>query len=160
MVKLRTLGECVAETALTRLGPDAERLFAVLLCLGIERNRLTHRTALTNLLWPDVSEGRGSHSLRQAVYRLRSLGVAVQSDRSHLWIAPEALEVDCAPLLEPSPEPEGFVNRIRGSFLTGYQPRFSDSYSEWLDRQRDLVKGRQRNRVLRGGATRLASDIP
>ncbi|HSJ65894.1 MAG TPA: AAA family ATPase, partial [Gemmatimonadaceae bacterium] len=148
MVKLRTLGECVAEIGPTRLGPDAERLFAVLLCLGIERDRLSSRGALMGLLWPDVPDGRGAHSLRQAVYRLRALGVPVRSDRSNLWIEPSALEIDCAPLLGAGPEPDGFVHQVRGSFLAGYHPKFSDRYGEWLDRQRDLVNARIRRSFL------------
>jgi DNA-binding SARP family transcriptional activator len=148
MVKLRTLGECVAEIGSTRLGPDAERLFAVLLCLGIERDRLSNRGAMTNLLWPDVSEERGSHSLRQAVYRLRALGVPVSSDRSNLWIEPAELEIDAGPLFAAGPEPDGFVHQLRGSFLAGYNPKFSDPYNEWLDRQRDLVNARIRRVFL------------
>ena len=148
MVKLRTLGECVAEIGDTRLGPDAERLFAVLLCLGIDRDRFASRGALTTLLWPDVPEDRGSHSLRQAVYRLRALGVPVQSDRSNLWIAADELEMDCAPLLAPSPEPDGYVQQIRGTFLAGYHPKFSDRYADWLERQRDLVGARIRRVFL------------
>ena len=156
MVKLRTLGECVAEIGATRLGPDAERLFAVLLCLGIERNRLASRGAMTSLLWPDVSEERGSHSLRQAVYRLRALGVPVLSDRSNLWIEPAALEIDAGPLFAAGPEPDGFVHQLRGTFLAGYHPKFSDPFNEWLDRQRDLVNARIR-RVFLAEIGRLKS---
>ena len=148
MVKLRTLGESVAEIGATRLGPDAERLFALLLCLAIEGDRPSSRSALTSLLWPDVPEDRAGHSLRQAVYRLRALGVPVRSDRSALWIEAADLQVDCAPLLAQSPEPDGYVHELRGSFLHGYHPRFSDRFGEWLDRQRDLVNARIRRVFL------------
>ena len=52
MIRLRTLGACVIHVGDTVVGPDAERLFAVLLYLVTERGRRTARRTIQDLLWP------------------------------------------------------------------------------------------------------------
>ncbi|MEJ7809152.1 MAG: AAA family ATPase [Gemmatimonadaceae bacterium] len=148
-VALHTLGQCVAEVGDARIGPEAERLFALALYLGLERGRRVSRESLVALLWPEVPPDKGAHSLRQTAYRLRTLGAPVASDRSHLWIAAEHVRVDVARLgaVQAGETAEEVAESVGGSFLPSYAPSFSRPFAEWIDRQRDIVNSAIR-RVL------------
>ena len=52
IVRLRALGECAIEIGVRRLGPDAERAFAVLLLLVLAGGRPLSRRWVLDLLWP------------------------------------------------------------------------------------------------------------
>ena len=67
MIRLRTLGACVIDVGGAAIGPEAERLFAVLLYLVTERGRRTARRTIQDLLWPDATEENGRHNLRQVI---------------------------------------------------------------------------------------------
>jgi DNA-binding SARP family transcriptional activator len=60
-----------------RVGPDAELAFALLLVLTLSEGRPLGRRQLIDLLWPATTEARARHNLRQALYKLRQLGVPV-----------------------------------------------------------------------------------
>ncbi|MDQ3698940.1 MAG: AAA family ATPase [Gemmatimonadota bacterium] len=154
MVRLRTLGQCVVEIGETKFGPEAELLFALVLYLAMEGGKRTGRGVLTTLLWPEVPEEKGAHCLRQAAYRLRSLGVPICSDRSHVWLDPAGVEADFFPVqhMQEGAERERLAESVPGSFLPGYSPNFSAPFAEWVDRQRDIINSGVR-RVLVGAVT-------
>src|SRR5215208_2782285 len=79
MVRLATLGECAIEVAESRIGPDAEMSFAALLVLAFEAGRRIPRQELIQLLWPTAGERRARHCLRQTLYKLKQLGVALET---------------------------------------------------------------------------------
>ncbi|HEU4565341.1 MAG TPA: AAA family ATPase [Gemmatimonadaceae bacterium] len=151
MVRLRTLGQCVAEVGTSRLGPEAEILFAVLLCLAMEGGRRVGRGLLTSLIWPKVDEGLGAHRLRQACYRLRTLGADVRSDRSHVWLEMTGVDADFlrAQRAHDARAMEAVAAEAGGGFLPGYAPSFSAPFADWVERQRDVVNAAVR-RVLLG----------
>ena len=151
MIRLRSLGQCSIETPTARLGPEAEILFATALYLAIERGRRIPRPALARLFWPDVSAARGAHCLRQALYKLRSLGVPITATRMHVMLPPGLVDADYAFLFEAQERRsvDGIAERLSGGFLAGYAPTFSESYAEWLEQQRDAVNSAIR-RVLVG----------
>ncbi len=141
MIKLKTLGQCLIEIGENRVGPDAELLFPLLLYLAIERGKRVDRSALASLLWPATREERAAHSLRQSVYRLKSLGASVESNRSHIWIPRECVDADYFPFLDTAENgvAEELAEDTSGTFLPGYAPTFSPPFAEWIDRQRDIV---------------------
>ncbi|HEX5437302.1 MAG TPA: AAA family ATPase [Gemmatimonadaceae bacterium] len=152
MIRLRSVGQCAIEVGKSRIGPDAERLFAFALYLAVESGRPVGRKELIELFWPAVEETRGQHSLRQVLYRLKTLGVHLVTEHSLVMVARKDVDADHAPFLVEcrGPRAEELSERVTGTCLPGYAPRFSQSYAEWLDRHRDLVHAALR-RVLVAG---------
>ena len=77
MLRLKSLGDALIEADEARLTPSAESVFAAALYLIVEAGRPVGREELTRLLWPGVSEARAQHGLRQALYRLKTLGATI-----------------------------------------------------------------------------------
>lgn len=150
MIKLRTLGESVIEIGAERLGPDSDALFAALLYLTAERGRRITRTSFAELLWPDFPADRGRHCLRQLLYRLRMIGVVVDSNRETILL-PEPF---VTPTFSASPSAERLVaeraaGTLRiGPYLPGYAPRISQPFAEWLDAARAAVESKVRRVIL------------
>ena len=143
MIRLRSLGECVIEIGETRIGPQQEMLFAVLLRLLLASSHRCRRPDLLDLIWPNHSERRARHSLRQVLYTLRCKGANVVADGDEVAIADD-VHLDCVTLDKsiPTARPDTVLTlalSIQGPFLRGYSPRFSDPYSNWLEHAREQV---------------------
>ena len=141
MLRLKSLGQSVIEAGEARVMPAAETVFATALYLVMEAGRPVGRDELTRLLWPDVSDSQAQHGLRQAVYRLRSYGAKIGTERSSLLLSPEFCSTDFGELLAPQTPAalEALADQIGGSFLPAYRPQLSESFATWVDRQRDVV---------------------
>jgi len=141
MLRLKSLGQTLIEADDARLTPAAETVFATALYLIIETGRPVGRDELTQLLWPGVTEAQAQHGLRQALYRLKSLGAIIKADRSALVLSPRYCSTDFAALLAPqSPVAiESLASKVGGCFLPGYAPQLSDEFTSWVERQRDVV---------------------
>jgi len=148
MVILRTLGECVIEIGTQRIGPTAPHLFGALLYLGLERGRAVPRATLQTLLFPDTTEARGAHSLRQLVYKLRGHGAPVATGREGISLAASDVQDDFTAFLAPSTAERPDVHRAGGTFLPGYVPRWSRPFAEWVEGERDRVHARMRRTLL------------
>ncbi|HEU4643477.1 MAG TPA: AAA family ATPase [Gemmatimonadaceae bacterium] len=155
MMRLRLLGQSTIEIGSSVLTPAAETLFAAALYLAFEL-RPVRRRDLARLLWPEAHEHRAQHCLRQALYRLKTMGVAFRSDRTGIMLAPKSVASDVAPILWT---PEGadlveLADRIEGRFLPGYAPRFSAAFAEWVEQKRDVVHSALRRVLVGAIATR------
>ncbi len=141
MLRLKSLGDVLIEAGDVRLTPSAESVFATALYLIMEAGRPVGRDELTRLLWPGVSESQAQHGLRQALYRLKTLGATIKADRSSLVLSPRFCSTDFAALLAAqSPTTlETLANDINGSFLPGYRPQHSEAFATWVERHRDVV---------------------
>ncbi|MBK5188229.1 MAG: AAA family ATPase, partial [Gemmatimonadaceae bacterium] len=141
MLRLKSLGQTLIEADDARLTPAAETVFATALYLIIEAGHPVGRDELTRLLWPGVSEARAQHGLRQALYRLKTLGAAIKADRSTLNLSPRFCTTDFAPLINPQSTSvlEALAETVSGGFLPGYRPQLSEEFAGWVDRQRDVV---------------------
>lgn len=151
MIRVRTLGQCTIQIDTFHVGPDAEIVFASLLLLTVERGRRVGRGELLGMLWPATPASRASHCLRQTIYRLRTLGVPLEVDRTHLVLSPSVVDSDVDAVLRASrtDDIERLADRVSGPFLPGYSPSFSEPLRDWVERQRDLVSAGAR-RVLVG----------
>jgi DNA-binding SARP family transcriptional activator len=154
MIRVRTLGQCTIQIDTFHVGPDAEIVFAALLLLTVERGRRPGRGELLGLLWPDAPSSRASHCLRQTIYRLRTLGVPLEVDRTHLALPHGVVDSDVDALLRASrtDDIEQLADRVGGPFLPGYVPAFSEPMRDWVEHQRDRVNAGAR-RVLVGAIT-------
>lgn len=147
MIRLNTLGESLLEIDAHRIGPAHDLMFALMLVLCVERPRRVARTFLRDLFWPDADEQRASHCLRQNVYKLRRLGAPIDSRPGDIGISRALVTVDYEERLTRTDY--ALDESASGwSFLPGYAPTISDPFSEWVERLREGVQHRLRDRVL------------
>ena len=123
VVRLRAIGECAIDVGPTRVGPDAELAFAVLLVLVMAGGHTVTRRRLTDLLWPGVPDERARHKLRRPSTR-GALGAPVSTlsprGASGRGVAPNPLLAGRRDVEDGSAElraPTSFVY-----FLAGYVP--------------------------------------
>jgi len=141
MIHLVGLGHAVITVGVTRLTQASETLFASALLFVREAGRPVERRRIIELLWPRTSAQRANHRLRQTLYRLNTLGAALRSDRGHITLPARSAQSDFGEVLAAgrSADPNRVAELVQGPFLPGYAPRFSPSFSEWLERERDVV---------------------
>lgn len=151
MIRVRTLGQCLIQIDSVSIGPDAEMVFAAMLLLAVEPGKRLGRGDLLGMLWPNAQGSRAAHCLRQTIYRLRTLGVPIETQRGQLSLPPAAVDCDVDALLRVrrANDVEQVAEAIGGPFLPGYSPTFSEPLRDWVERHRDLVTAGAR-RVLVG----------
>ena len=152
MIRLRSLGQCTIEVGDTRLTPSAETLFAAALYLVLETGRPIERREIIEAIWAGVPDRRANQCLRQTLYKLNAMGAALRCSRTHVVLPSRSVQSDCSALLEAHEraELERLAESIPGAFLPGYAPRFSEPYTEWLERHRDLVSSALRRALVTG----------
>lgn len=152
VVKLHALGESVIQIGDVRLGPDSEVLFALLTYLVVERGRPISRSELLALLWGQQDYQKGRHCLRQAIYKLRRLGVPLQT-------RPDGY------LLESTAAAADFDTLSSGSWKPRCQPGIQDTYTllrslrnptEAYGRWLEVIRERVGAQVRRALVTHLA----
>jgi len=161
MIHLVGLGHAVITVGVTRLTQASQTLFASALLFVSEAGRPIERNRIIELLWPRTSAQRANHRLRQTLYRLNALGAALRSDRGHITLPARSAQSDFGEVLAAgrSVDPHRVAELVQGPFLPGYSPRFSTPFSEWLDRERDVVtSGIRRVLVAAIGAQRERND--
>lgn len=127
------------------LRPESDVAFATALYLAVARGRKVPREELCALLWPDVPEGNARHNLRQALYKLRQLGVEPQSDANAVELGETDVHVDYEQAASGDLTP---LLNLRGSFLPAYAPAFSEPWAQWVEQQRDAVHSTLRRAIL------------
>ena len=66
-------------------------MFALLLYLAIERGKLIVRRQLGSMLFPEGSAANAGHSLRQLLYRLRQMGVPLETTAAAVRLPAESV---------------------------------------------------------------------
>ena len=127
------------------LGPEHEMALALVLALLEAAPRPLPRSAVCELLWPEITRERASHNLRQALYKLRQHGLALTASADELslptgivWDVEERLAADA-----PSTDPD-----LPWVFLADYEPRVSRPYTVRIERWRDRVHRRLVEKLL------------
>ncbi|MGI8498434.1 MAG: ATP-binding protein [Gemmatimonadaceae bacterium] len=148
-IRLHTLGQSCIEVGTIRIGPESERLFALLLYLAVERGKQVSRTELRRLLWPEADATHSTHSLRQLIYRARRMGVAIETDRFFVKLNPQLVELDFTACRDSAPTyvAQPLESACEG-FLPGYAPDWGDAYRVWLDRLRDSLHASLRRLLI------------
>ncbi|MGH7622908.1 MAG: AAA family ATPase, partial [Gemmatimonadaceae bacterium] len=156
MLRLKSLGQTLIEVDDARLTPAAETLFATALYLIMEAGKPVGRDELARLIWPNVSETRAQHGLRQVLYKLKSFGAEIETDRSSLMLAAGSFEADYKQLL--APQKSGALvsplDHIGARFLPGYSPQFSDQFTNWVERHRDFIHSAMTRALVTAIATK------
>ncbi|HXG70808.1 MAG TPA: AAA family ATPase, partial [Gemmatimonadaceae bacterium] len=107
--------------------------FAAALYLVLERARKVSRAELASILWPDVDAERRGHRLRQTILQLKRLGLTLTVDRNSVSVQGE-IATDIADL-----QGRDLLEVPSLTFLPGYDPTFSASFADWVDRRRAAV---------------------
>lgn len=149
--------------------PLYAKVLALLVFLTVESDRPHQRSALAALLWPDQSEERARHSLRQALSTLRRVidagatpsclqvsrdTVAYNRDAGHVVDAIELADLldacdrhdhaDAAACLSCASRREQAVALYRGDLVAGFTIPDSDVFEDWVQ----IWRQRLRDRVL------------
>ena len=139
-VRVQTLGACQIQVGNERLSPAGETLFSLVLRLVYAPEFHLTRDELLPVLWPGLPETRQRGNLRQALYKLRQLGINMElhgddvrlDDRQVARTFPlertdERFQRDVVDGHEPF-----------GLFLPGFEPR-SHVLKDWIDETREMV---------------------
>jgi DNA-binding SARP family transcriptional activator len=149
-IRLRILGESVIEVGDTIVEPSATHLFALLLYLAIERGKLITRAQLASLLFPGVTDVKAAHNLRQLLYRLRRIGVPLESTAAAVRLPGESVVEAPESILTRGTSAASRSAPMTLVLLPSYAPP-TDPLSRWLEAYRDEIT----NKLLRF----LARDI-
>lgn len=153
MLILQTLGIAAIRVGTRTVLPTTARAFAVLLYLGVERDRRIPRSELQAFIFPGQSEHTASHGLRQLLYRLKGLGAPIEARPDSVLIPASAVQDDYTALhTNPALAPET-VRAVSDGILAGYVPTFSRPLSQWVEEQRTRIEGS----VLRALVARLGT---
>jgi len=153
VIRLRALGQCVVEVGDHHVTPESDVLFALLLFLSTTAGQLVARSDLLDLLWPECSERRARHRLRQAVYQLRKFGAPITTPESIVAIRECDVELDYVMCAH---DRQAFARAVFESdtleYLPGYAPTFSPRFTRWVEGERDRVRGVMRRCLLEAAA--------
>ncbi|MGI9140841.1 MAG: AAA family ATPase, partial [Gemmatimonadaceae bacterium] len=136
MVRLNALGKSSIEVGDVRIGPEQPYLFAIALYMIVERGKSIPRQAIVDLIWPKVKDEKHARQrFRQALLRLREVGIPISGENGTLLLGKGAAQTDYDLLATP----DAVLSRESLEFLPHYSPRISDRFLDWVDTQRSRV---------------------
>ncbi len=135
----RTLGTAEihigGETVIT---PGSERMFALLCVCAMTPEQAVARARLLELVWPELDDASGRHSLRQHLYRLRQLGIEIDGTRASVRLSRQCLvpsfSLDRTAALFDRDVLRG--SEPFGHLFAGWRPS-QPSMRQWVERQRE-----------------------
>lgn len=154
IVRCRILGQAEIHTRGIRLTPESELQFGLALYFCAQAGRDVPRDELTRLFWPGQGEEAARHCLRQSMYRLRVLGVAVHTGTRTTRLESHFVEADFAPAIAEGAPASAFLRLADVAVLPGYSPRFSRPFAHWVEDFRGDVGTK-----LRRGLVRAISEM-
>ena len=146
---VRTIGSVAIDVGKRRLGPSSGRLFTLLFYLASRREHLTSRRLVQELLYPKSANGSGSHSLRQLLYRLRQIGVPLETDSDQLSLSEGDVTVDWWLLAEDGEIGPAELELLSRGLFPGYSPTESEAFREWFEAERADIGRRLTRRVTK-----------
>src|SRR5688572_16492222 len=148
-VRCRILGQAEIHTRGIRLTPESELQFGLALYYCTQAGREVPRDEIAHLFWPNHTTEAARHCLRQAIYRLRVLGVAVRSGARTTALDTHFVDADFAPVAVEGAPAAAFMRVQDVSILPGYSPRFSRPFANWVEDFRGEVGSRMRRGLVR-----------
>lgn len=140
LVRAQTLGAAALLVGTHRLDPSAGTIFALLLRVLYGAGCTVAREILLRTLWHGQAEARQRANLRQALYKLRQLGVQIGLEGDVVTL--DALQI--APVFATHRTGPRFELDVTlghepfGLFLPGFRTGWAE-YDEWLDVVRESV---------------------
>ncbi len=121
------------------IAPGAERMFSLLVVVGMSHEHVIARESLMELVWPGMDDASARHSLRQHVYKLRQLGVEIESSRASVRMLRTTFlpcfALDRTALLFDRDVLKG--QEPFGHLFAGWLPSYS-ALRRWVEQQREL----------------------
>jgi DNA-binding SARP family transcriptional activator/tetratricopeptide (TPR) repeat protein len=148
-VRCRILGQAEIHTRGIRLTPESELQFGLALYFCAQAGREVPRDEIAHLFWPTHGIEAGRHCLRQAIYRLRVLGIAVRNSAKAAVLDTHFIETDYAPAAADGAPATAYLRLEDVEILPGYSPRFSRAFAHWVEDFRGEVAGRMRRGLVR-----------
>lgn len=148
-VRCRILGQAEIHTRGIRLTPESELQFGLALYFCAQAGRDVPRDEIVRLFWPTHTVEAGRHCLRQAIYRLRVLGVAVRTGAKSTVLDTHFIDADYAPVVAEGAPAAAYVRLEDVTILPGYSPRFSRPFANWVEDFRSEVGSRIRRGLVR-----------
>ncbi|MES2524993.1 MAG: AAA family ATPase [Gemmatimonadota bacterium] len=150
LVRMQCLGAVAALVGEDRLDSSSDTLFALLVRSVFSPGYSVGRDVLLRSLWPAQTDNRQRANLRQALYKLRLLGVRIGLKGDVVQLDPSQLSAVFAVERSVARFDEDVTRGDEpfGLFLPGYQTGWPE-YDEWLVMQRESVHSDVR-RVLVG----------
>jgi DNA-binding SARP family transcriptional activator len=147
---VRGLGR--AEITLGRLSiaPEHGMLFPLALVLAQRAGERIPRIELMELMWPGVAELSARHSLRQALYRLRKAGLALDYRADDVRVEPAAVDNDLAAALRHDWPYCAEAAEIEAAsvVLPGFAPPEESPLGEWVETMRARLAAQYRQATL------------
>jgi DNA-binding SARP family transcriptional activator len=148
-VRCRILGQSEIHTRGIRLTPESELQFGLALYFCVQAGREVPRDEIARLFWPTHNAEAGRHCLRQAIYRLRVLGIAVRSSAKASVLDTHFIDADYAPAAVDGASASAYLRLEDVAVLPGYAPRFSRVFARWVEDFRDELGARMRRGLVR-----------
>lgn len=149
VVRCSVLGQTEIYTQGIRLTPESERQFGLTLYYCANAGRDVSRDDVARLFWPEHEGDAARHCLRQALYRLRALGVPVRSGAKATSLDPRCVEADYASVVAEGASSSAYSSLGDVAVLPGYAPRFSAPFARWVDEFRGEIGARVRRGLVR-----------
>lgn len=142
LLRVQTLGAKVMAFGGHRLTPSAGMIFPLVLRLVHSVNHRVLRDTLLNELWPGQPSVRQRANLRQALYKLRALGLEARLEHADVLLDGAQIErTFCVERTVATFERDVVRgNEPFGLFLPGYAVE-SVELQDWLDSTRETVHG-------------------
>lgn len=148
-VRCTFLGEAVIQLPGIRLTPEAEGQFGLALFYCASAGRPVPREEVARLFWPDHDEAAARHCLRQALYRLRALGIPVRSGAKATTLDQRAVDADYTPVVAEGASATDFLALSDLTVLPGYDPQFSAPFAAWVEKLRAEIGTHMRRGLVR-----------
>ncbi|MGV3708763.1 MAG: AAA family ATPase [Gemmatimonas sp.] len=148
-IRIHAFGACTVEIAGARLGRNADVVARLILLLAHAPGHQMARDRVLQMLWPDSSEKHQRGNVRQALYKLRQMGIGATLNGDQI----ELDGVHFEPTFSMRRDPQSFDMQVVrghepfGPFLPGFDVSDNDLFAEWLENERERAAGDAR-RVL------------
>lgn len=141
-IAVRTLGDAYIQVGEQQLTMQSALLCVLLLRLVYSPNMAVARDQLLRELWPEQEESRQRGNLRQALYKLRGMGVRItfRGDVVHLDSTQVRRTFAVAPSVELFERDVTQGSEPYGLFLPGFTPPTTE-LREWLEQTRAELHG-------------------
>lgn len=148
-VRVHAFGACSVEVAGGRLGRNADVVVALIILLAHAPGMRMSRDPVLALLWPNSDDKHQRGNLRQALYKLRQMGVRIGLNSDQIEFDGSQLE----PTFSVRRDAASFDAQVVhghepfGPFLAGFDTTELPALADWVENERERAHGDAR-RVL------------
>ncbi len=145
-VRVRVLGATELQIGTRRVGMNTEALFALALYLTTRAGERIAREEILEVFWTEGAEENRRHAMRQMMYRLRQLGLALDEEGEFLRLDPARVESDLRDCLQLDWPERASTAAVEAALALGptFSARLAAPFLDWFDGVRAEVAARHR----------------